>query len=108
MLLLFHFFPLGRIRRAVFLLDDRLPDFGEFGVEGGEFFLAVGHVVFGENRLDRALGDAQRAVDAFIGIDDEEIRAFTEAIDRAHVDAIGVLALLSLIHISEPTRLLSI
>ena len=55
--------------------------------------LRVGHVVLGEDRLDRALGDAQRAVDALVGVDHQHVRAFAEAVDRADVDAVGVLAL---------------
>ena len=56
------------------------------------WLLVVGHVVLGEDRLDRALGDAQRAVDALVGIDDEEIGTLAKAVDRADVDAVGVLA----------------
>ena len=55
--------------------------------------LRVGHVVLGEDRLDRALGDAQRAVDALVGIDDQHVRALAKAVDRADIDAVGVLAL---------------
>ena len=58
MFLLFHFSPLISIRRAVLLLDDRLPDLGELGVQRGIFLLVIRHVVFRVNRLDRAFGDA--------------------------------------------------
>ncbi|EGK71139.1 hypothetical protein METUNv1_02526 [Methyloversatilis universalis FAM5] len=51
------------------------------------------HVVLGEDGLGRAFRHAQRAVDALVRIDHQEVRAFAEAIDRAHIDAVGVLAL---------------
>jgi hypothetical protein len=54
--------------------------------------LVAGHVFLGQDGVDRALGDAHRAVDALVGIDGQEIRALAEAIDRANIDAIGVLA----------------
>ena len=41
----------------------------------------------------RALGLAQRAVDALIRIDDEEVGAGVKAIDRAHLDTVHVFAL---------------
>ena len=64
----------------------------QLGVDRGEILLVVGHVVFCENRLDRTLRDTERAIDALVGIDDQEIRPLAKAIDRAHIDAIGVLA----------------
>ena len=66
--------------------------FDELGVERRELHLVGRHVVLGEDRLDRALGHAERAVDALVRIDDEEIRALAKAVDRADVDAVGVLA----------------
>src|SRR5215471_17781419 len=41
----------------------------------------------------RALGLAHPAVDALVGVDDEHVLALVEAVDRAYLDAIGVLAL---------------
>ena len=41
------------------------------------------------------------AIDALVRMDDEEVLALIEAVDRADLDAVHVL---SLIHISEPTR----
>ena len=54
--------------------------------------LVARDVFLGNDRVDRALGDADGAVDALVGVDRQEVRAFTEAIDRADVDAVGVLA----------------
>ena len=58
-----------------------------------EFSWPAGHLLLGEDRLDRALRLAQRAVDALLGIDDQDVRAFVEAVHRAHLDAVHVLAL---------------
>src|SRR5476649_1381337 len=88
-----HFLPLLRVGGRGLALDERLPHLGELGVERDEVFLFRGHVVLGEDRLDRAFRDAQRAIDALVGIDDQHVRAFAKAVDRAHVDAVGVLAL---------------
>src|SRR4029453_6688736 len=87
-----HLFPLVRIGRRRLALDDWLPDLRELGVERGELRLIGRDVVLREDRLHRALGHAQRAVDALIRIDDQEVRPFAEAIDRADVDAVGILA----------------
>jgi hypothetical protein len=51
------------------------------------------HVVLRANGLDGALWLAQRAIDAFLWVDDEHVRTFVEAIDGADLDAVGVLAL---------------
>ena len=54
--------------------------------------LVFGQVFFGVNGADRALGDAHRAVDAFVWVDGQEVRAFAEAVHGADIDAVGVLA----------------
>src|SRR5262249_31740487 len=58
-----------------------------------EFLLRRGHVVLREDRLHRALGHAKRAVDALVRIDHQQIGTLAEAVDRADVHAVGVLAL---------------
>src|SRR5262249_26497392 len=45
------------------------------------------------DRRRGALGLARAAVDALVGVDREGVLALVEAVDRAHRDAIGVLAL---------------
>ena len=82
----------GILGRRLDLVDDRpLP--GQFLVELEEVRLLLRQVVLGEDRLGRALRLAQGAVDALLGIDHEDVRAFVETVDRAHLDAVGVLAL---------------
>ena len=57
-----------------------------------EVQLVAGHVFFRQDGVDRALGDADRAVDALVGVDRQEIRALAEAINRAYIHAVGIAA----------------
>ena|SRR5262245_8243414 len=93
MFLFLYFRPLVSIRRGGFLLDDRLPRLGEFGIQLGPFLLAVGHVVFREDGFYRAFRDAQGTIYAFVRVDDEHVWAFPKTIDGADIDAVGILAL---------------
>ena len=45
------------------------------------------------DRLGRAFGLADAAVDALVGVNDEHVIAFIEAVDRANLDAVHVFAL---------------
>src|SRR5207248_4612244 len=45
-----------------------------------------------DDRLDRAFGLADAAIDALVGMDDEHVLALVEAVDRTDLDAIHVLA----------------
>lgn len=65
---------------------------GEFAIEGDELPLPERHLVLGANRGDRAFRLAERAVDAFIGVDDEEVGAFVEAVHGTDFHAVGVFA----------------
>ena len=47
----------------------------------------VGQRVLREDRLDRALGLAGAAVDALLGVDDEDPLELVDTVDRADVDA---------------------
>jgi hypothetical protein len=58
-----------------------------------ECLLIGRHLFLHMDGINRAFGHAYRAVYAFVGIDDEEIRSGMETVDRANVDAIGVAAL---------------
>ena len=57
-------------------LDERLP--------------LVGEGVLGEDRLDRALRLAGAAVDALLGVDDEDALELVDAVDRADVRRSGL------------------
>ena len=54
-------------------------------------FLETGLGV-GPDRVGRTFGLADAAVDAFVGMNDEHVLAFIEAVDRANLDAIHVFA----------------
>src|SRR3546814_14694650 len=69
-----------------------LPLGREFGVDREEMLLAARDIVLWIDRAYRAFGHPQGAVDAAFRVDDEEIRALVEAVHRAHLHAIGVLA----------------
>jgi hypothetical protein len=89
-----HIFPFIRIRRRWFAFGDALPArfLRQLHVQFDEVQLVWRRVFFGVNGVDGAFGYADRAVDAFIGVDDEHVGAFAEAVDRAYIDAVGVFA----------------
>ena len=80
-------------RRCCLFLGDHRPLLRELGVQLLELLLAGGQLLLGEDRLHRALGLAQRAVDALLRVDGEKVRTFVKAVDGADLDAIHVLAL---------------
>src|SRR5450432_42507 len=83
--------PLIGIRRRVALARDVGPRRRILTVDVEPFLgdrLAIRH-----DRLGGAFGLAHAAIDALVGMDDEHILAFVEAIDRTDLDTIQVLAL---------------
>jgi len=46
----------------------------------------------GHDRLGRTFRHAHAAIDAFVGMNDEHVLAFIEAIDRTHLDAVHIFA----------------
>src|SRR4051812_23111395 len=88
-----HRGPFVGVARRRLSFDDRLPGLRQLRIERDECMLRVGHVVLGEDSLDRAFGHTQRAVDALRRIDHQHVRPLAEAVDRTHIDAVGVLAL---------------
>jgi hypothetical protein len=53
--------------------------------------LITWHIIFGINCIDWTLWNANSTINALIWINDQEVRALTEAIHWANVNAIGVL-----------------
>src|SRR6266446_2202502 len=96
--LVLHVLPLVGVGRARLGIGDDGPDLGELGVERGVFLLLLGQVFFGNDRVHRTLGDADGAIDALVRVDHQHVRPFVEAIDRADIDAVGVLALDAAFH----------
>jgi len=72
------------------LVNERVDHVGALGegvVDLHERLPLVGEGILGEDRLDRALGLAGAAVDALLGVDDEDALELVDAVDRADVDA---------------------
>ena len=88
--LLGHPVELLGIRRRVALFRDIRPGGGVFGVDF-QPLLEPG-LSIGLDRLGRTFGLADPAVDAFVGVDDEHILAFVEAVDGTDLDAIEIFA----------------
>ena len=82
-----HFLGLGQ---RILLDRDIRPDAGIFRVDLQPLIKARLGI-----RLDRLGGTfrlADAAIDAFVGMDDEEVFAFLEAVDRADFHTIGIFA----------------
>src|SRR5579863_1918626 len=83
--------PLVGVGHRGALAGDVRPFGGVLAVGFGPILGAV--VAVGEDRFRRAFRLADAAIDAFVRIDDQEVLALVEAVDRAHLNAIHVLAL---------------
>lgn len=78
--------------RRFALVDDR-PRLRQLRVEVEVMPLLFRQIIFGEDCIHRAFRFTERAIDTLIGVDDQHVGAFMEAIDRAHLHAVRVLAL---------------
>ena len=65
----------------------------ELGIERNKIPLVIRHIFFGIDGIDGAFRDADRTVNAFIGVNHQKVGALLEAVDRADIDAVGVAAL---------------
>ena len=88
----FHILPVVGVGEGCLGLGDGRPFARQIDVDLDELLLNGRQVFYRVDRIDRAFGDADCTIDAFVGIDRQEIRAFAEAINRAYVDAIGIAA----------------
>ena len=79
------------LRQRILLDRDIRPDAGIFGIDLQPFVET--RLGIRLDRLGGTFGLADAAIDAFVGMDDEEILAFIEAVDGADFHAIGVFAL---------------
>jgi hypothetical protein len=85
-------FPfLGVVRRLLHRRDHR-PLLREALVDLQELLLIGWKFILGVNGIHRAFRFAERAVDALLGVDRQEVRPLVEAVDRANLDAIRVFA----------------
>ena len=85
--------PFRRVERRVFFEGDHRPLFRKLSVKLQEMLLVGWQVIFGEDGMDRAFRLTQGTVDAFIRIDDQEIRSFMKTIHWADFYTVGVLTL---------------
>src|SRR6266542_107292 len=85
--------PRVGVGERVLLLGDVRPLRRELGVERDVLLPLLGGARLRKNRLGGARRLAGAAVDAFVRVDDEEVRPLVEAVDRAHLDTVRVLAL---------------
>jgi hypothetical protein len=54
--------------------------------------LVGGYIFFGEDGIGGAFGNADGAVDALVGINDQKVGSFAKAINRTNVDTVGEFA----------------
>lgn len=66
---------------------------GQSSIQLNEMGLIWRDIGVADDGADRAFGNADGAVYAFVRVDDEEVRAFHEAVHGADCNAVGVLAL---------------
>lgn len=85
-------FPLVSVRQWGFAFGYAFPAPCQLDIEGNEGLLVGWYVFFGVNRIHRAFWDADGAVYAFVGVDDEEVGAFAKAVYGAYIDTVGVFA----------------
>jgi hypothetical protein len=87
-------FPVFGVGQRGLALGDALPAVGQgqLGIDLDEGDLVGRQVFFGVDRVDRAFGDADRAIDAFVRVDHQHVGTFAEAVDGANVHAVGVFA----------------
>ena len=85
--------PFFGVGRRILLFSDVRPDPCEFGVQFDELLLVIRKLIFREDCVYRAFWFAQRAVDAFVGVNDEKVRALIKAVDGTDLDAVRVFAL---------------
>ena len=87
-------FPLFSIRQSRLASGDDLPSRQpcQLNVEVNHMLLVGWNIFFRLNCANWTLWNADRAVNAFIRVNGQKIRAFTKGINRANINAIGVLA----------------
>jgi hypothetical protein len=83
--------PLLRVGKPGLHFGNTGPDLGQFGIQLEKYRLVLWQLVLGEDGIHRALRFAQSTVNAFIGMDNQKIGPLVKAINRADLNAVGVL-----------------
>jgi hypothetical protein len=88
-------FPFVGVRQRGLALGNALParQFGQFSIEFNHMLLVFGSIFFRINGIGRAFWNADRAIDTFIGVNNQKIRAFAEAVNGANIHTVGIFAL---------------
>jgi hypothetical protein len=81
--------PVLGISRGLTLYRDVRPDLSMLGIDLEPLFESRLSVRL--DRINRAFGLADTAIDAFVGVDDEHVLTLIEAVDRTYLDTVHVL-----------------
>jgi hypothetical protein len=85
--------PLIGVRQGGFSLGDAGPaNLRQLCIQSGHVLLTLRHVFFCINGVDGALRNANRAVNALIRVDGQEVRAFTKTVNWTNIYTVGVFA----------------
>ena len=85
--------PIVGVGHGGFAFGDAGPtNARELRIQGRHVLLIGWHVLFGVDGIDGALGNANRTIDALIGVDGQKVGALAETIDRTNVHTVGVFA----------------
>jgi hypothetical protein len=91
--LVWNTIPFRRIWGWIFLNGNVGPHISQFGIQLKEYLLACGNFVFSEDGIYWALRLAKGAVNAFVGVNNQKVRAFIKAVYRADFYTVCVFAL---------------
>src|SRR5258705_126179 len=85
--LVLHVLPPIGVLGSRLLVGDHRPALGQLGIQRSELFLIFRQIFLGNYGIHGAFRDAYRAIDAFIRVDHQHVRALMKAIHGADVDA---------------------
>jgi len=85
-------FPVVCVRQRRLRPGNRWPHAGKFEIERGELDFVGIEIFFSLNGVDRALGNADSTVNAFVGVNHQHVGTFAKTVHGADIDAIGVFA----------------
>src|SRR5450830_1213706 len=87
-----HGRPFVSVRKSRLGSGDDFPLWREFCIQCDEVLLVGGYVFFGKDCIDWTLWHADRAVNAFVWINCQEVGTLAKGIHRAHINTVGIFA----------------
>jgi hypothetical protein len=90
--LVFFVRPFFGVGGGFFHFGDIGPNGGEFAVQFGKLLLTFRNLVFREDGVYRAFWFAEGAINTFVGVNDEKVRAFIETVYGTYLHAVSVFA----------------